>query len=77
MSEAKLSFEESMARLEKIVARLEKGEVSLDESIALFEEGTRLAIECSKTLDQAEQSIVRLTKGTDGNPQEQPMELDV
>ncbi len=59
------------------MAKLEKGEVSLDESIALFEEGTRLAAACSKTLDQAEQSIVRLTKGTDGNPQEQPMEVNV
>lgn len=77
MSEDKLSFEASMARLEKIVAKLEKGEVSLDESIALFEEGTRLALECSKTLDQAEQSIVRLTKGADGSPQEQPLEVDV
>ncbi len=77
MSEGKLSFEESMTQLEKIVAKLEKGEVSLDESIALFEQGTRLAMDCSKILDQAEQSIVRLTKGADGNPQEQPMELDV
>jgi exodeoxyribonuclease VII small subunit len=66
-----------MARLEKIVAKLEKGDASLDESIALFEEGTKLAAECSKTLDQAEQSVVRLTKGADGEPQEHPMELQL
>lgn len=77
MPAKKKTFEESMARLEEIVSRLEKGEVPLDESIALFEEGTKLAAECGKKLDQAEQAVVRLTKGADGNPEETPMEVEL
>ena len=64
-----------MARLEEIVAQLEKGEAPLDESIALFEEGTKLAAECGKKLDAAEQAVVRLVKGADGEPEEHPMEV--
>lgn len=77
MSEQKKTFEGSMARLEEIVSQLEKGEVPLDESIALFEEGTKLAAECGKKLDQAEQAVVRLTKGADGSPEETPMEVEL
>ena len=77
MPAKKKNFEESMARLEEIVSRLEKGEVPLDESIALFEEGTKLAAECGKKLDQAEQAVVRLTKGADGSPEETPMEVEL
>ncbi len=65
-----------MARLEEIVSLLERGETPLDESIALFEEGTRLAAECGKKLDQAEQAVVRLIKSGDGTPEELPMEVD-
>ena len=77
MPAKKKSFEESMARLEEIVSRLEKGEVPLDESIALFEEGTKLAAECGKKLDQAEQAVVRLTKSADGSPEETPLEVEL
>ena len=77
MPAKKKTFEESMARLEEIVSRLEKGEVPLEESIALFEEGTKLAAECGKKLDQAEQAVVRLTKGADGNPEETPLEVEL
>ncbi len=75
MEEKKLTFEQSMARLETIVSRLERGETSLEESIALFEEGTRLAAECGRQLDRAEQAVVRLVKGADGSPEEHPMEI--
>lgn len=77
MPAKKKTFEESMARLEEIVSRLEKGEAPLDESIALFEEGTKLAAECGKKLDQAEQAVVRLTKGADGAPEETPLEVEL
>ena len=76
MAAKKLTFEQSMARLEEIVTLLERGESSLEESIALFEEGTKLAAECGKRLDQAEQTVVRLSKGADGAPAETPMEVE-
>ncbi len=57
-----LSFENAMKRLEEIVGALEKSETSLDESIKLFEEGTKLTAFCSKTLDEAQQKITLLTK---------------
>ncbi len=53
----KQSFEEAMTALESIVSKLESGEASLDESLKLFEEGTKLAAFCSKALDTAEQKI--------------------
>ena len=74
MAAKKKPFEESMTRLEEIVSILERGESTLDESLALFEEGTKLAAACSKQLDQAEQKILKLTKGPDGEPEELPFE---
>lgn len=64
----KKTFEENMLRLEAIVAQLEKGEVPLDESLKLFEEGTKLIGECRTALDKAEQQVVKLMKGPDGEP---------
>ena len=64
----KKSFEENMLRLEAVVAQLEKGEVPLDESLKLFEEGTKLIGECRTALDKAEQQVVKLMKGPDGEP---------
>ena len=61
--EANMTFEQQIVRLEQIVAKLERGEVALAESLALFEEGTRLAAACSQQLRQAEQQVVRLSKG--------------
>ena len=60
------TFEESM--------QLERGEAPLDESLALFEEGMKLANNCSKQLDKAEQAVVKLTKTADGSPAESPLE---
>ena len=73
MAAKKKPFEESMTRLEEIVSILERGESTLDESLALFEEGTKLAAACSKQLDQAEQKILKLTIGPDGEPVETPL----
>ena len=73
MAAKKKPFEESMTRLEEIVSILERGESTLDESLALFEEGTKLAAACSKQRDQAEQKILKLTKGPDGEPVETPL----
>lgn len=68
----KKTFEENMLRLEAIVAQLEKGEAPLDESLKLFEEGTKLIGECRTSLDKAEQQVVKLMKGADGEPVETP-----
>ena len=57
MAVKKQSFEESMGRLEAIVAQLEKGECGLDQSLKLFEEGTKLAGQCQELLDKAEQKV--------------------
>lgn len=67
---AKKTFEENMARLEEIVARLEKGDAALGDSMTLFEEGTKLVNLCRKELDTAEQKVVKLSKGADGEPVE-------
>ena len=74
MSAKKVTFEQQLQRLEEIVASLEKGDVPLADSLALFEEGTKLIAACTKQLDQAEQQVVKLMKGPDGAPVEQPFE---
>lgn len=76
MAVKKTTFEESMARLEEIVSVLERGETTLDQSLALFEEGTNLAAQCGKKLDHAEQAVMRLVKGVDGQPEEVPFEVE-
>jgi len=57
-----LTFEEALARLEKIVRSLEEGNVPLDNSLALFEEGTKLVRFCSEKIDAAEQKVKILTE---------------
>ena len=75
MEKNELSFEDSMKRLDEIVRGLERGDVSLNDSMALFEEGTALIRRCTELLDQAEQQVVRLKKGPDGEPEELPFDL--
>lgn len=53
-------FEESLQQLEQIVLKLEEGGLGLDESIALYEEGMKIAAGCRESLDQAELRITRL-----------------
>ena len=57
------SFEEAFTRLESVVRRLESGQMSLDQSTALFEEGMKLAKECNEMLNGAELKIQRLQQG--------------
>lgn len=56
-----MTFEQAMKRLEEIVAQLEAGEVPLDKSMALFEEGTKLSTYLSGLLDRAEQKVTMVT----------------
>ena len=74
MAQKKLSFEQSLARLDEIVRHLEKGDMPLSESLSLYEEGTALLTSCSKMLDEAEQRVVKLKKGADRSPVEMPFE---
>lgn len=74
MTKTELSFEQSMERLDAIVKQLEKGEAPLNEALKLFEEGTALIAVCSKMLDEAEQKVVMLKKGENGEPSESPFE---
>ena len=62
----KLTFEASISRLEEIVRLLERGDAPLDASLKLFEEGTALISNCSKMLENAEQTVVKLVKTGDG-----------
>lgn len=72
MASKKMTFEESVERLDTIVRQLEKGEAPLSESLALFEEGAGLVKSCTKMLDEAEQKVLKLRKGADGEPVEEP-----
>ena len=69
-----LTFEEAAARIDEIVRTLERGDAPLDKSLALFEEGAKLIKNCGLILDQAEQKLVTLQKGADGEPEELPFE---
>ncbi len=63
---ATLKFEDAMARLETIVAELEKGDLPLDESLKVFEEGIRLSKSCLKMLGDTERKVEVLVQEKDG-----------
>ncbi len=68
-----LTFEQAMQRLEEVVSLLEDGKAPLDESMALFEEGTKLSAYLSKMLDTAEQKVTMVTV-QDGTETEVPFD---
>ncbi len=57
-----LTYEQAVSRLEEIVAKLEKNDISLDEALSLFEEGTRLTAFCTNKLNEAKQKITQVEK---------------
>lgn len=59
-------FEEALNKLEKIVSKLENGDISLEESLKLFEEGIRLSRFCNQKLDEVEKRVEILLKNKDG-----------
>ena len=61
------NFETSLEELEQIVRQLESGDLPLDRSLELFEQGVRLSRECQKRLDEAERKVEILLRGDDGN----------
>ena len=65
-----VQFEAAMNRLEQIVRAMEKGDLPLEQSLQLFEEGTGLVTRCNEMLSGAEIKIAQLMKGADGAPVE-------
>jgi exodeoxyribonuclease VII small subunit len=63
---AAVKFEQAMARLEAIVGELERGELPLDESLRIFEEGIRLSKSCLKVLEEAERKVEVLVQEKNG-----------
>ena len=61
-----LKFEKAIQRLEKIVDDLEKGELYIDKSLEMFEEGIKMSRVCSKKLNEAEAKIEKLTRNQKG-----------
>lgn len=62
-----MSFEENMTRLEQIVRAMERGDVPLEESLKLFQEGTELVKVCNKMLNEAEQKVTKIVTQSDGS----------
>jgi len=67
-------FEKSLTRLEEVVKRLEGVELSLDETMKLFEEGVKLSRDCQKQLEEAEGRVEILLKKADGKLTAEPFE---
>lgn len=71
MNQKNHSFEENIQRLEQIVRAMERGDVPLEESLKLFQEGTALVESCGKLLDEAELQVKKIVTQADGGPAEE------
>ena len=71
MNQQNHTFEESMSRLEQIVRAMERGDVALEESLKLFQEGTELVRSCQKLLDEAQLQVKMIMTAPDGSPVEE------
>ena len=71
MNNQNKTFEDNMQRLEQIVRAMERGDVSLEESLKLFQEGTQLVECCGKLLDEAELQVKKINISADGTPFEE------
>ncbi len=64
-----MDFEKKLGRLEEIVQKMEKGDLALEESLKLFEEGVKLSRECNQRLSEAESKVkILMSVGADGTP---------
>lgn len=71
---AEKKFEQALARLEEIVQKLEQGDLPLEQSLKLFEEGIRLSRICNNRLAEAERKVEILLKDKAGNMIAKPFE---
>ena len=68
-------FEEKLTQLESVVEKLERGELSLEESVRLFEEGVKLSDACKQELEKAEGRVQVLVEGRKGAMRAAEMEV--
>ncbi len=73
----KPTFEENMQRLEQIVRAMERGDVPLEESLKLFQEGTELVRTCGKLLDEAHLQVRKIATAPDGTPVEEDFDAEL
>lgn len=71
MNPENMTFEQNMGRLEQIVRAMERGDVPLEESLKLFQEGTELVRRCGSLLDAAELQVKKVMSDASGNPVEE------
>ncbi len=75
MTKQEPSFEQLYAELESVIAKLEAGDLSLDESLALFQRGMELTKKCTEMLDHAELRIQELVPQANGETNIQPLQV--
>jgi exodeoxyribonuclease VII small subunit len=72
---ARMSFEQALAELEKIVQDLERGQLDLDAAITAYERGTQLKVHCEGKLREAQLRVEKISLGPDGRPRAEPSDL--
>lgn len=77
MNQPNKTFEESMQRLEQIVRAMERGDVPLEESLKLFQEGTELVKNCNQLLNEAQLQVKKIMTAPDGSPMEEDFHEDL
>lgn len=77
MNQENKTFESSMQRLEQIVRAMERGDVALEESLKLFQEGTELVRNCNRLLDEAQLQVKKIMTAPDGSPVEEEFSHDL
>ena len=77
MTQKNASFESNMQRLEQIVRAMERGDVPLEESLKLFQEGTDLVRSCNQLLDQAQLQVKKIMTAPDGSPVEEDFDHEL
>ena len=77
MNSQNKTFEESMQRIEQIVRAMERGDVALEESLKLFQEGTELVRSCNKLLDAAQLQVKKIMSAPDGSPVEEEFDHEL
>ena len=77
MEKQNKSFESNMQRLEQIVRAMERGDVALEESLKLLQEGTELVRSCNELLDNARLQVKMIMTAPDGSPVEEEFPHDI
>ena len=77
MNQKNASFESNMQRLEQIVRAMERGDVPLEESLKLFQEGTDLVRSCNQLLENAQLQVKKIMTAPDGSPVEEEFDHEL